>query len=276
MVAATEHDLPLGKPLAYVTTYTPSLLRSIPRAESRASLSVPEPLPFHGEDVWTCYEFSWLNIRGRPEAGVLQLQVPCTSAQMVESKSLKLYLNSFVQTAFKSRTELLRTLDSDLVLAFRAPVMISLSNADQAPQLAHLPGKCLDHLDVTVDCYDPDASLLALDDAQRDTHVRETVYTHLLRSLCPITGQPDWASLMIEYAGTPIRHEALLRYLVSFRTHAAFHESTIERIFMDILRRCGPERLSVYGRYLRRGGIDINPFRSTHDTVAPALRLARQ
>jgi 7-cyano-7-deazaguanine reductase len=274
-MTSSKRDLPLGKAVAYVSTYMPSLLRSIPRADARVAAGVPDPLPFRGEDIWTCYEFSWLNTRGCPQVAVVQLRAPCTSPQMVESKSLKLYLNSFAQTEFASRAELLRTLDSDLSLAFRAPVIISLLPVDQPP-VAQLPGRCLDTLDVAIDRYEPHAGLLALERNAGDRHVRDAVHSHLLRSLCPVTGQPDWASILIQYAGKPISHEALLRYLVSFRNHAAYHEATIEQIFIDIQRQCAPDQLTVFGRYLRRGGIDINPFRSTNESVAPALRLARQ
>lgn len=276
MAAATvSDDLPLGKPSRYATSYMPSLLVSIERAEDRTRLGVDDALPFSGEDAWTCYEFSWLNARGKPEVAVLRLQVPCASSHIVESKSLKLYLNSFAQTPFASRTEVLTTLDSDLAVAFRAPVIVSILDVEQVPdRVRHMPGLCLDRLDIDVDCYSLDAELLKIDESVSVT--RETVHTNVFRSVCPVTGQPDWASVMIEYLGPRIDQEALLRYLVSYRTHAAFHESTVEQIFMDIRRRCAPEQLTVYGRFMRRGGIDINPFRSSHDTVAPDIRLSRQ
>lgn len=268
-------DLPLGKDSPYVTRYTPSLLRSIERADSRTPLGLDTLLPFSGEDGWTCYEFSWLNARGKPQVAVIRFQVPCASSCIIESKSLKLYLNSFAQTTFASRTELLTTLDSDLALAFRAPAIVSILDVEQTPEpVAQLPGICLDHLDIDIDCYSHDPGLLKLEES--GAIAREAVHSHLFRSVCPITGQPDWASVMIEYFGPRMDHEALLRYLVSFRTHAAFHESTIEQIFMDIIRQCHPDQLTVYGRFTRRGGIDINPFRSTDETVAPAIRLPRQ
>jgi 7-cyano-7-deazaguanine reductase len=271
-----DYDLPLGKPTRYVTTYTPSLLRSIPRADARTELATGAELPFVGEDVWTCYEFSWLNPRGRPEVAVVRIQVPCQSTHMAESKSLKLYLNSFAQTQFESRAAVARTLDSDLRIAFRAPVLVALLGVDQMAPPVALPGRCIDHLDVAIEHYEPDAALLERDAPATVSVVRETLHTHLLRSVCPVTGQPDWASLLIEYAGAPISHASLLRYVISYRLHAAFHESTIERIFVDVLRRCEPDRLSVHGRFLRRGGIDINPFRSTHEAQAPPLRVLRQ
>ena len=275
MAGAVHDDLPLGRRVPYTDTYTPSLLQSIARADARNVMGITSPLPFRGEDAWTCYELSWLNPRGRPLAGMLRIQAPCTSTHMVESKSLKLYLNSFAQTTFRSRGDLLATLDSDLALAFRAPVIVALLDVDYAWDCgAQLPGQCLDTLDVEIDAYERDPTLLECELGQ--AIVRETVHTHLFRSLCPVTGQPDWASVMVQYVGRPIPPRAMLRYLVSYRMHAAFHESTIEQIFIDVLRHCGPEQLTVYGRFLRRGGIDINPFRSTDETAAPHLRLPRQ
>jgi 7-cyano-7-deazaguanine reductase len=197
---------------------------------------------------------------------------------MVESKSLKLYLNSFAQTRFTSRRELVSTLDSDLAVAFRAPVIVAMLDvehgAERHLQHVQLPGRCIDGLDVACSIYDRDPTLLGCEATQAIT--REALHSHLFRSLCPITGQPDWASILVQYVGHPIVPESLLRYLVSYRQHAAFHESTIEQIFMDLVAECGPEQLTVYGRFLRRGGIDINPFRSTNETVAPDFRLARQ
>lgn len=275
MTSAVRDDLPLGKAVAYVTTYTPSLLRSISRRESRDALGLSDDLPFRGEDAWTCHEFSWLNAKGKPEVATVKIQAPCNSPCIAESKSVKLYLNSFAQTTFASRTELLRTLDSDLAVAFQAPVIVAL--IDVVPNPTHatqLPGTCIDDLDVEVSTYSLDPHLLQINpELPAGT---ETLHSHLFRSVCPITGQPDWASVMIQYVGAKIDREALLRYLVSFRTHAAFHEATVEQIFTDIKRQCRTEQLTVYGRFLRRGGIDINPFRSTHESVAPAIRLGRQ
>lgn len=275
MASAVRDDLPLGKEAAYVTTYTPSLLCSINRSEDRDRLGVADTLPFRGEDAWTCYEFSWLNAKGRPEVATVKIQVPCNSPCIVESKSMKLYLNSFAQTTFVSRTELLGTLDSDLAVAFQAPVIVALLDVEQTlAQASQLPGTCIDNLDVDVSVYQLDDSLLALEADAMDA--KETLYTHLFRGVCPITAQPDWASIMIQYVGPRIDPASLLKYLVSYRTHAAFHEATVEQIFTDVQRRCQPEQLTVYGRFLRRGGIDINPFRSTDEAVAPAVRLNRQ
>jgi 7-cyano-7-deazaguanine reductase len=275
MTSAVRDDLPLGKEAANVTTYTPSLLCSIDRQETRDGLGITDNLPFRGEDAWTCYEFSWLDAKGKPEVATVKAQVPCNSPCIVESKSMKLYLNSFAQTTFASRTELLRTLDSDLAIAFQAPVIVALLDVDQVmTQATQLPGTCIDHLDAEVSAYQLDSTLLSVEEPAMDA--KETLYSHLFRSVCPITGQPDWASVMIQYIGLKIAPSSLLKYLISYRTHAAFHEATVEQIFADIQSRCEPEELTVYGRFLRRGGIDINPFRSTVDSVAPAIRLNRQ
>jgi 7-cyano-7-deazaguanine reductase len=275
MASTVDHDLPLGKTTDFVETYTPSLLRSIPRMDGRLDLQLGPELPFFGEDQWTCYEFSWLNPKGRPQVAVLGLNVPCTSSHIVESKSLKLYLFSYSQTSFAHRNDVLQTLDSDLSLAFRAPVFLNLYTPEQLPDpVTHLPGRSLDHLDVDANGLSYDAELLQLAPGQLTS--RETLYTDLFRCLCPVTGQPDWASIMVQYAGPAIDHESLLRYLISYRHHKAFHESTIEQIYLDIQRRCVPNQLSVFGRFQRRGGIDINPFRSSHEHQAPLVRLVRQ
>lgn len=264
----------LGQHSDYVDTYTPSLLHSIARADSRASVGLQEA-NFLGEDLWTGYEFSWLGPRGQPEVAGLRIRVPVNSPALVESKSMKLYLMSFAQTRFESRVDVLKTLDQDMALAFRAPVMVELLDLPTlsgAP--AQLPGRSLDSADVRCTVYERDPDLLL--DSPSDVQVREVVYTDVFRSLCPVTGQPDWASILIEYHGDPIDDAALLRYLVSYRTHPGFHETTIELIYADLLEKYQPLELSVYGRFLRRGGLDINPYRSSHAGIAPAFRLARQ
>lgn len=258
---------PLGRATKYVETYTPSLLHSMPRRD--------QPFSGLGEDVWTGYEFSWLNTQGKPEVAALRLRVNCDSACLVESKSMKLYLGSFAQTKFESRTEVMQTLDQDLAMAFRAPVIVEVLELQQIPQpAARLPGRSLDDLDVRTQTYTYDQSFLSVDRAGAVVH--ETLHSHLFRSLCPVTGQPDWASLSVEYRGQPIDEEGLLKYLISFRQHAAFHESTVELIFSDILNLCEPEALSVNARFQRRGGLDINPFRSNQEQIAPEYRMLRQ
>lgn len=269
-------DIPLGKATEYADTYTPSLLFPISREEARASIGVSDPLPFKGEDVWWCYELTWLGSSGQPHIAAVQINVPCNSPCIVESKSLKLYLNSFALSRFNNKADVLNTLNSDLAIAFRAPVLIQLVEISQLPAAAgHLPGVCLDVLDVPTETYQVDAGLLLVE-AGEERRVRETLYTNVFRSLCPVTGQPDFASIFVQYQGRPIVRASLLRYLVSYRCHQAFHEATVEQIFTDVMARCAPEQLSISGRFLRRGGIDINPFRSTVDDQSPELRLPRQ
>ena len=273
-MAASE--IPLGKPTDYTDTYTPSLLHPINRSEARAVIGLSEPLPFVGEDVWWCYELSWLDSRGKPQVAAVQINVPCNSTCIVESKSLKLYLNSFAQTRFNNKAEVMNTLNSDLAVAFRSPVMVQVVELTQLPAIAEqLPGVCLDGLDVEIDSYEVSPELLTLEEGE-ERRVKETLHTNLFRSLCPVTGQPDFASVFVQYLGRPILRASLLRYLVSYRCHQAFHEATIEQIFADLNRICQPDQLSVTGRFLRRGGIDINPFRSSTDASAPVLRLPRQ
>ena len=269
-------QLPLGRAVRYTGTYTPSLLRAIERADGREPFNLPATLPFVGEDIWNCYELSWLNDRGKPEIAGLRIKVRCTSPCLVESKSLKLYLNSFAQTKFTNKADVLSTLDSDLSIAFCAPIIVELVEYGPASMPNNqFAGTCLDGLDPDVTHYEREPTLLALEDGD-ERMIKETLFSHLFRSLCPVTGQPDWASVMVQYVGRPIVQESLLKYLVSFRNHAAFHEATIEQIFLDLKKYCRCEQLSVLGCFLRRGGIDINPFRSDAEEVAPLMRLPRQ
>ena len=270
-------DNPLGKQSEYVDTYTPSLLHSIERAVARVEIGIDgDSLPFQGEDVWMCYELTWLGERGKPEVSTLRIKVPASSRCIVESKSLKLYLGSLAQTRFANRAELLNTLNSDLGLAFRAPVMLELIDLARVPEIvAQPPGICLDGLDVKITDYERNPDLLVLEGGEERV-VKETVHTNLFRSLCPVTGQPDFATVVIRYLGRPITRSSMLAYLVSFRNHMAFHEATIEQIYVDLEAHCAPEQLSVSGRFLRRGGIDINPFRSNVDDQMELIRLPRQ
>lgn len=269
-------DIPLGKDSEYPTTYTPSLLYSIERRENREAIGISEVLPFGGEDVWTAFELSWLNDKGRPEVAAVRIKIPCTSACIVESKSVKLYLNSYAQTRFTSLTDVLGTLNSDFAIAFRAPVMVELFEVNHLGEaIDHFPGVCLDDLDVRITDYERDPTLLRLEEGDQRV-LKETFYSNLFRSVCPVTGQPDWASIQVQYLGRPIVRDTLLKYLVSYRCHRAFHETIVEQIYVDLQERCRPEQLTVFGRFLRRGGIDISPFRSNVEEIAPAMRLARQ
>jgi len=269
-------DMPLGRHTEYPSTYTPSLLYSIERRANRLAIGITGALPFAGEDVWTAFELSWLNDKGRPEVAAVRIKVPCVSPCIVESKSVKLYLNSYAQTRFTSRTEVLGTLNSDFAVAFRAPVMVELLEVNHlGAAVDQFPGVCLDDLDVRITSYERDPTVLRLEEGEQRV-LKETFHTNLFRCICPVTGQPDLASVMIQYRGRPIVRASMLKYLVSFRCHRAFHETTVEQIFMDLQERCRPEQLTVFGRFLRRGGIDISPYRSNVDEIAPVMRLSRQ
>ena len=266
----------LGKKVEYVTTYTPSLLVTLPRSEQRQSLGISEgEIPFRGMDLWKCYDFTWLNGKGKPEVAVAQFQVPCNSANVIEAKSLKLYLVSFCQTKFARRAEVKETLESDLTVAVHAPVSVNLSAPDHAQHvgIGVLTGQCIDNLDVDIDDYYWNPDYLEI---TSNVTVKAALYTNLLKTVCPITGQPDFGSILIQYNGRGIGQEGLLKYIISYREHPEYNEQVVERIFMDILNRCQPDRLTVYARYARRGGIDINPFRSLDDSYPPEVRLWRQ
>jgi len=263
----------LGEKTEYPTHYDPDLLVSIPRTEGRATL--PAVQSMFGCDLWTAYELSWLTPKGKPCIAIAELEVDCCSDSIVESKSLKLYLNSLNQTSFASTLDVADTLRRDLGQAFGGRIDVRLYDMTSyaARGLSSFAGTCLDALDVACSAYCPDPSSLQTD---RNRQVSETLYTHLLKSNCPVTGQPDWASLAVTYQGNAIDAEGLLRYLVSFRNHQDFHEHCVERIFSDILIRCEPKHLRVHARYTRRGGLDINPFRSTSPASPGVVRIARQ
>ena len=277
-------DLPLGKEVAYPTSYDPSLLFPIARALGReqfASLMSPPSLPFSGWDLWNAYEMSWLNPQGMPQVAILRFIVDCTSPNIIESKSLKLYLNSFNQTVFVSTELMLETICKDLSAAAGTPVSVELIPARDFAnlQIEEFNGLDLDAQALTIDCYEPKADLLCLAATpdSRTTSVSESLFSRLLKSNCPVTSQPDWACVQIDYTGPKIDPAGLLKYIVSFRMHNGFHEQCVETIFMDILTRCQPQALSVYARYTRRGGLDINPWRATPGMPPPSLhRSARQ
>lgn len=268
---------PLGQTVNYPSHYDPSLLHAIARAPGRAALGLMESR-FLGADIWHAYELSWLNPRGKPQVACARFVIPADSVNIIESKSFKLYLNSFNQHRLAGRQAMLELLTEDLSAKVAAPVQVSISEPAswqpgydcQRPQ-----GQCLDHLDVAPEHYQPTAALLACQEGGE--RVSETLYSDLLRSRCPVTGQPDWATVSISYTGTAIDHRGLLLYLISFREHDDFHEHCIERIYRDIEQRCRPDSLSVHGRYLRRGGLDINPWRSSEQALpVDGARLPRQ
>ncbi|MEO8997848.1 MAG: NADPH-dependent 7-cyano-7-deazaguanine reductase QueF [Rhodanobacter sp.] len=272
----TPESSPLGKNTIYADRYDPSLLFAIPRADKRAEIGVAEPLPFHGVDIWNAYELSWLDLRGKPVVALAEFRVPADSPHIIESKSFKLYLNGFAQERIADAATLTSTLMHDLDAAAGATVSAKLSEANAAAMpVTDLDGHLLDGQNIEIDHYGPpEADFLQAD--IRATSVAETVVSHLLRSNCPVTGQPDWGSVQITYRGAPIDHAGLLRYLVSFRNHNEFHEQCVERIFVDLMQRCAPQQLTVYARYTRRGGLDINPFRSSTPTTPGNLRTVRQ
>lgn len=270
---ASYSDTALGKGTVYSDQYDPSLLYPIPRHKARQA---EVPVAFVGVDLWTAFEISWLNAQGMPQIAIGEFIFPCTSEAIVESKSFKLYLNSFIQTRFESRQQVHDLLVADLSAATQATVDVILYDIEEYNGLnpiAEPKGSCLDHQQVTIKNYQPDANLLSAD---TDQIVTETLYSHLLKTNCPVTDQPDWASVYIQYAGPAIDRVGLLEYIVSFRQHQDFHEQCVEKIFADILSHCHSTELSVYARYMRRGGLDINPFRSTHQTTPPRYRQVRQ
>ena len=260
---------PLGKVTEYQSHYAPELLYPIPRQIKRSELGIVDgALPFVGEDLWNAYELSWLNPKGKPVVAVGTFRVPADSPNLIESKSFKLYLNSFNQSAFTNVEAVATTLASDLSAAAGKPLRISLELLTSHPQavVSSPEGTRLDDLDIACDRYQPAPELLT---AQAGEPVEETLFSHLLKSNCLVTGQPDWAMVVIRYRGRPIDHVGLLRYIVSFRNHNEFHEQCVERIFTDIQKHCAPEALAVHARYTRRGGLDINPFRSTGEYASP-------
>ena len=268
---------PLGKSSAYIATYSPEQLFPIPRAPKWAELGLTaETLPYQGVDIWNCYELSWLLPSGKPVVAIGEFRIPADSPNIIESKSFKLYLNSLNQSVFDSYEALLGVMTKDLSAAAGKPVEVRLRTLDDvaAEGVTSLSGRCIDDLDVTIEHYDlPQAELLRCDASRQ---VEECLHSHLLRSNCPVTGQPDWGSVIVDYRGAALDPASLLAYLVSFRQHADFHEQCVERIFLDLQHLLKPERLSVYARYLRRGGLDINPYRSTEAVVVDNGRLVRQ
>ena len=277
-----EHS-ELGKSSAYVAEYDASLLFPIPRLAKREEIGVGAAPPFFGADLWTAFELSWLNPRGKPQVALAQFIMPCETPNIVESKSFKLYLNSFNNTRFADAAAVQARLRADLSeAAWRgAPnassvgVKLLLPEMFDREDVAEFDGLSLDRLDVECSRYTPAPELLSA--VSGEPPVTEVLTSNLLKSNCLVTGQPDWGSVRISYSGPEIKQEGLLQYLVSFRNHNEFHEQCVERIFMDIWTRCKPVKLTVYARYTRRGGLDINPFRTSHPQAIPAnVRTARQ
>jgi 7-cyano-7-deazaguanine reductase len=266
---------PLGHATTYAEKYDPGLLFPVERAPQRAELGFGAELPFHGVDLWTAYELSWLDAAGKPQVAIATFTVPAASPRLVESKSVKLYLTAFNQTRFAGDAEVAATIARDLGAAAGATVDVGLTPPEGFAALprGELAGVCLDALPIAIDRFEPAPEALAA----AGPAVGETVFTRLFRSVCPVTGQPDYASVQLAYRGARIDHAGLLRYLVAFRRHPGFHEHCVERIFADVWRRCRPEELSVYARFTRRGGVDINPYRTSGDEPPPPnVPTARQ
>lgn len=266
----------LGQNTSYPRGYSPHLLDPISRKKNRNLLQLnSEDLPFHGGDMWTVFELSWLNPNGKPEVGMLTIMFPVDSPYIIESKSMKLYFNSLNFHRFASADAVYATILKDLSHACGAQVQLRLQllNSQKVETVGQFSGTCLDTIDIAISDYSSASPTLLKSESYTSN---ETLYTNLFRSHCPVTDQPDWASIQIKYSGKQIIHGSLLAYLLSYREHQDFHESCVEKIFMDILKHCQPKRLTVYARFLRRGGIDINPFRSNFEIEASPYRLIRQ
>lgn len=269
--------LKLGQQTKYAEKYDRTLLQPVPRHLNRDMLNITTTQPFTiGADIWTAYEISWLNPKGVPQVAIADVSIDFHSENLIESKSFKLYLNSFNQTQFANFDEVQQILQQDLQDCAKGEVKVrlnSLTDYTQQP-ITTLDGDCIDGLDIDIEDYAFNAELLK--DCTNDNIVEETLVSHLLKSNCLITQQPDWGSLQIHYVGKQINREQLLRYIISFRQHNEFHEQCVERIFCDLMHFAAPEKLTVYARYTRRGGLDINPYRSNFEPLPPNLRLARQ
>jgi 7-cyano-7-deazaguanine reductase len=280
----TPEQSQLGKSSAYIDQYDPSLLFPLPRAPKREEIGLQgSQMPFFGADLWTAFELSWLNPRGKPQVALAHFTIPCETPNLIESKSFKLYLNSFNNTRLADAAEVQSRLRTDLAEALwrgsdqKGSIGVKIIGLDRFDQemVQELDGLLLDRLDVECTQYQPAPELLRAN--HEEAPVTETLVSHLLKSNCLVTGQPDCGSVQIRYSGAQIDQEGLLQYLVSFRNHNEFHEQCVERIFMDIWTRCRPIKLSVYARYTRRGGLDINPFRTSHPGALPGnVRSARQ
>lgn len=270
-------SLKLGQKTEYASQYDRTLLQPVPRALNRDGLGITQNQPFTiGADIWTAYEISWLNEKGLPQVAIADIYLDYQSQNLIESKSFKLYLNSFNQSKFADFNTVQQTMQRDLSECAQSDVKVRLNPVDvyDSQKIDHLQGDCIDEQDIEITSYEFNADWLK--DCVSDEIVEEKLVSHLLKSNCLITNQPDWGTLHIHYIGKKINHEKLLRYVVSFRQHNEFHEQCVERIFCDLMHYAKPEKLTVYARYTRRGGLDINPFRSNFENLPENLRLARQ
>ena len=270
-------SLKLGQKTEYASQYDRTLLQPVPRALNRDGLGITQNQPFTiGADIWTAYEISWLNENGLPQVAIADIYLDYQSQNLIESKSFKLYLNSFNQSKFADFNAVQQTMQRDLSECSQGDVKVRLNPVAvyDSQKIDHLQGDCIDEQDIEITSYEFNADWLK--DCVSDEIVEEKLVSHLLKSNCLITNQPDWGTLYIHYVGNKIDHEKLLRYVVSFRQHNEFHEQCVERIFCDLMYYAKPEKLTVYARYTRRGGLDINPFRSNFENLPENLRLARQ
>lgn len=270
-------SLKLGQKTEYASQYDRTLLQPVPRALNRDGLGITQNQPFTiGADIWTAYEISWLNEKGLPQVAIADIYLDYQSQNLIESKSFKLYLNSFNQSKFADFNAVQQTMQRDLSECAQGDVKVRLNPMAvyDAQKINHLQGDCIDEQDIEISSYEFNANWLK--DCVSNEIVEEKLVSHLLKSNCLITNQPDWGTLHIHYVGKKINHEKLLRYVVSFRQHNEFHEQCVERIFCDLMHYAKPEKLTVYARYTRRGGLDINPFRSNFENLPKNLRLARQ
>ncbi|EXU74120.1 MULTISPECIES: NADPH-dependent 7-cyano-7-deazaguanine reductase QueF [Erwinia] len=270
----------LGTKTEYIQHYTPSILEAIPRSLNREEIGIKDnaPLPFSGTDLWTAWEISWLNDKGKPVVAIGEFFIPASSPDLIESKSFKLYLNSFNQSRFPDAEHVSALMKKDLSDVAGAPVELKLYTDINSynNHITNLPGESLDGLDIAIENYEFDASLLKGSTSPSGEIVSETLHSDLLKSNCLVTNQPDWGSVIIRYEGSKIDREKLLRYIISFRNHNEFHEQCVERIYSDIMLYCQPAKLTVFARYTRRGGLDINPFRSNCEQNLLSARLVRQ
>ncbi|HBM15497.1 MAG TPA: NADPH-dependent 7-cyano-7-deazaguanine reductase QueF [Lentisphaeria bacterium] len=278
-MSQTINNSLLGKSSDYSLRYEPGILFPVPRLESRKDLNCNlNPLPFTGYDIWSAYELSYLNIKGKPQCFLGFIIFPYNTENIIESKSLKLYLNSLSEKKFKNNKEFANLITKDLSNVSKGNVIIKIFTENDfiSANIAKFEGTCLDVADIEFSDYKINKKLVCL---ENDNLTNETLYTNLFKSNCPVTGQPDWASVQVSYFGKTISRENLLRYLVSYRTHSAFHENCVENIFCDIMESCNPEKLTVYARFTRRGGLDINPIRTNDsERTLPCIktRLFRQ
>jgi len=269
----------LGKETEYDQAYSANILFPLPRSENRRALGLSSALPFHGEDLWTCYELSWLDSKGKPRVGVAYFSFPVSAPNMIESKSFKLYLNSLNHLSFESSDSLRKLIERDISNVAGSSIGVEILDVDDVRHelgVGSIVPTCIDELDISQLEYEPNLDLLSVETGSNE--INEYLCSHLLRSNCPVTGQPDWASIYIHYSGQKINRESLLRYIISFRQCQDFHENCVERIFSDMLKKCKCDSLSVYARYTRRGGLDINPYRATFDlpSAASVMRTSRQ